>query len=249
MSISTNSVIHYTDRFEHLSGIISSQGFRLKYCHEQINIQAPGELDIAVAMVSFCDIPLSEVKNHIDTYGAYGIGLSKTWAKQVGMNPVLYIENNSNYATILRNQGARFNILINEKKSDPLLIDEYLSLFSYCKNYEGRLVRGKINSENYRFYDEREWRYVATDDKLNGAYSRIFGDSYLKDKQVYNDKIKECYLKFTHADISYIILDNDDEIPEILTLLNTTYESISTAKDLKILSTKILTKNQIWNDF
>ena len=72
---------------------------------------------------------------------------------------------------------------------------------------------------------------------------------YNLNKSNYNKQLENCYLKFSHKDISYIIVDNENEIPEILNLLHDIYEDICTTKDLKILTTKILTKNQIYNDF
>lgn len=248
MAISTNSVIHYTDRVECLKGILLSGGFRLKYCFEEIDIQSPNPIKLAFPMISFCDIPLSEIKNHIDAYGSYGIGLSKSWAKKTGLNPVLYIEKNSRLAVNLKNQMLRIANFIEDNKDDILLF-EFGRNISYCKNYEGRLVRGKINTDTYRFYDEREWRFIALPADVNNKPTFLIGSDYLKSKQTYNDKISDCYVKFAHQDISYIIIDHEDEIPELLETLNDSFEDIATEKELKILSTKILTKNQIWNDF
>lgn len=250
MAISTNSVIHYTDRIDHLQGIISSRGFKLKYCSEELYLQSSTQnFDAAFPMISFCDIPLSEIKNHIDTYGAYGIGLTKNWAKSIGLNPVLYIEKQSKLALSLDKQGERIYGLMKSNKMDFELTEEFFDFISYCKNYEGRLVRGKINTDTYRFYDEREWRYIASSEDLKEEFPVIMGDTYRKDKQAFNDKIKDCLINFSFSDISYIIVDNEDEIPDILKTLNDSFEDLVTAKELKILSTKIITKNQIWNDF
>lgn len=41
-------------------------------------------------MVSFCDLRLSELAEHICTYGCYGIGMSKKWAVDNMLNPVSY---------------------------------------------------------------------------------------------------------------------------------------------------------------
>lgn len=257
MSISTNSVIHYTERIEYLKGILKAEGFRLKYCLEELSIfSMDSPISYAIPIISFCDIPLSEVKNHIDSYGSYGIGLSKSWAKKTGLNPILYLETESKLSHFLKSQVDRiFENLDKSNKGKKLSKDSFalfgdvIRIMSYCKNYEGHLVRGKINSETYRFYDEREWRYVAQKEELNGVTAILHGSEYKIDKEKFNNKIKNCFVKFSFEDISYIIVDSENEIPEILTLLNDIYEDKCTSKELKILSTRIITKNQIYNDF
>lgn len=93
MAISSNSIIHYTDSLENIESILS-EGFRIKYCAERLFGETTNSY-AAHPMVSFCDIPLSQSHKHFKSYGNYGIGLSKEWAKEKGINPVLYIDENS----------------------------------------------------------------------------------------------------------------------------------------------------------
>jgi hypothetical protein len=93
MGLSSNSIIHFTNSKESLIGILNDN-FKLFYCKENIII-GNRTFEFAVPMVSFCDIPLSEVKAHIEKYGKYGIGLTKEWAEKQKLNPVLYIEKDS----------------------------------------------------------------------------------------------------------------------------------------------------------
>lgn len=97
MSISTNSIIHYTNSLDNLIGILQ-EGFRIKYCSERLNLGQSRYSSAAHPMISFCDIPLSASIQHFEAYGKYGIGLSKKWAFKIGINPVLYIDENSLFA-------------------------------------------------------------------------------------------------------------------------------------------------------
>lgn len=252
MAISTNSVIHYTKKFDNLLGIICNQSFKIKYCVEDLDFIFKANSQLAVNMVSFCDIPLSEVKNHIDSYGSYGIGLSKTWAKKEGLNPVLYVEKDSNFALTFTKQFERM-LKLEGEAAEPYkeYVNDFFEFCKYIKLYEGPLKTGKINEDNYRFYDEREWRFSLSDDLLAGIQisGALLSKEYLKDKEGANKKLEEFSLKFSFVDISYIIVDDESEIPDLLKCLDQNFEDKCTARDLKILSTKILTKNQICNDF
>jgi hypothetical protein len=227
----------------------------LKYCAEEFHVKETREFTSAIPMVSFCDIPLSSVKNHINSYGSYGIGLSKSWAKNVGLNPVLYVEKNSSLThSILRLVDLPRDRIANLDKEDPIIKDLFLEILKvtmFCKNYEGMLKHGKINDENYRFYDEREWRFVPTyaDLKKNNVIPLIWGDVYLENKDYYNNMLKDYYLKYYPSDISYVIVDDEADIPEVLSLLNEIYKSNLSKAELGILGTKIITKQQIYEDF
>lgn len=249
MAISSNSVIHFTNKLENLQGILTESGFRLKYCAEKLTLDG-FNLPFATPMICFCDIPLSEVKNHIDSYGSYGIGLYKSWAKNSALNPVLYIDENSETAKHIKIAFERIMELYDKKEYPDLsIVNAIFNLTQFCKNYEGPLKHGKINDEKYRFYNEREWRYVPGTEIINQDERSVYLEDYNKDKESFNKNLENLFLKFSIEDISYIIVNDSDEIPDILNLVNNEYEDIYTAKQLKILSTKIITTNQIFNDF
>lgn len=249
MAISSNSVIHFTNKLENLDGILKKRGFKIKFCAENLKLNS-FTLPFAHPMVCFCDIPLSEVKNHVDSYGSYGIGLYKSWAKKSGLNPVLYIDEYSDTANLIKNAFER--MLSSYKNAEPLdenINDALFNLTQFCKNYDGQLKNGKINTDNYIFYNEREWRYVPNTQIISQEKRYVFLEDYNNDKNKHNQSLENLFLEFNIEDISYIIVNDADEIPDILNLINREYEDLYTAKQLKILGTKILTINQIFNDF
>lgn len=249
MASSTNSVIHYTDSIEKVR-LILSEGFRVKYCVERINVQSPtpGEgvvyLHGAFPMVCFCDIPLSEVKNHLASYGYYGIGLTKQWAASKGMNPVLYVDDKSRIGTSIM---ARFRAVPTLKTMKDWAND-FLALASYLKNYEGPLQRGDVKHDRYRFYDEREWRYVPDIDQLGDSDQVVLTDTYLENKAKYNDALK-LNLSFEPEHVSYIIVHKTDEIPDIVRHLRNVFSEKCTMAALEILLTKVISAEQIISDF
>lgn len=254
MALSTNSIMHYTKNFKNLCGILES-GFSVKYCKEEFLFGEETHLRFAYPMVCFCDIPLSNVKNHLKSYGHYGIGLTKEWATQKKLNPVLYLENYSSLTTSILGQAQRIaknksDISSNQDVDiiDNVWLQDLLTLSSFMKNYEGNLIRNKVIT-NYRFYDEREWRYVPTSNELCDNLRAININDYIKYKNEYNQKVGQIKLNFDNTkDITYIIVRNEKDIHRFIKFITSKFKKKLTEFDIEILMTKILTTKQITND-
>lgn len=245
MAISTNSIIHYTGSYEALASILK-EGFRVKYCLEKLHLHDETS-NAAHPMISFCDIPLSDSTQHFSAYGRYGIGLSKDWAIKNGINPVIYIDKNSLFAKsiegfIKERRKGDSNLTLQQK-------GEILRIKSYAKNYSGLLNRNGVNQDNYKFYDEREWRLVPGKETLNSANFSIGASEYNKDKDKHNQKLADIRIKFQAEDISYIIVKDTLQILTMVNFLRSTYSNRCTADDLDILLTKVCSTEQIIQDY
>jgi hypothetical protein len=200
-----------------------------------------------VPMVSFCDIPLSEIKDHISKYGNYGIGMTKNWAFKQGLNPVLYMAQNSMLSGSYR---TAWNEMINKSQSDEWTADErnLADVMRYIKNYEGDLVRKGATTRNYRFSDEREWRYVPPHSE---DYEFLLAAKYYDDisnKSECDNKLLPLRLKFELSDIKYIIIDNDSEIGDFIQHLREAKGKTYSLHEVERLTTRILTVEQIRGD-
>jgi len=245
MAISTNSIIHYTKSYEVLTTILK-EGLKIKYCLEELSLNGGGSF-AAHPMVSFCDIPLSDSKQHFATYGKYGIGLSKEWAIKNCINPVIYIDKNSHFALTI-NKLLKERRKSNTKLSENLKT-EILRIKSYAKNYSETLHRNSIKTPDFRFYDEREWRLVPSDEILNGAPFSVSRKFYLKNKAKYNKKLSGIRIKFEPVDISYIIVENTKQIRQMTKFLRSRFLNKCTPNELDFLFSKICSIEQIINDY
>lgn len=242
MSLSSNSIIHFTNSSDALKGILQN-GFKVHICQE--NIILGGELiEINVPMVSFCDIPLSKIKEHIIKYGEYGVGFTKEWAEKNGLNPVLYVEKNSLLshsllASIARSIGDGCWTL--EEKQD-------VDIIRYIKNYKADLVRKSGTTPDYRFSDEREWRYVPSNTDecvyLFGSKSSISDDKWTSALT----ELENMSLKFEPNDIKYIFIKNDREISDFISFLRQNKGGEYSLYDIERLTTRIITSEQIFTD-
>jgi hypothetical protein len=247
MGLSSNTLIHLTLKKEALIGIIK-EGFKIKYCYENLKT-INGSVTAAFPMVSFSDIPLSELSYHIESYGNYGIGLKKEWAKKNGLNPVLYFDNKSNLGGTIRKDFREFYIKKDKDELDQNFVNTIFEILSYSKNYEGILKTKKITRENYRFSDEREWRYVPNKEILGKAKSYIGKSDYETEekKKIANDKLKELRLKIEPDDINYVFVEKESEIEEIITILRSS-NSTKPHSSVERLLTRIMTTEQIKTD-
>lgn len=244
MAISTNSIIHYTDSFDKLKSILI-EGFGIKYCSEKLVIDDENLSAAAHPMISFCDIPLSQSFLHFKAYGKYGIGLTKNWAKKLGINPVLYLDKQS---SITKTLGDFLKERRN--KTSNLSVDQrnkILRIKCFTKNYSGLLKRKSVEIADYKFYDEREWRLVPESKDLKGAKFSIHMKDYEKDKKKYNESISGIRYKFSPKDISYIIVEKNSEIPKVIKVLRDNYKC--TTGEFDILLSKICSAKQIVEDY
>lgn len=180
MNNSSESIYHFTDDLEVIKSILKDQSFIGSYCKEDLRYKEE-EISLYVPMISFCDIPIKTYSNLGAIYGKYGIGISKSCAIRHKLTPVLYIDKNS---ALLDNliksiRSAEVTTSFAQKFLEMFTGDikmegpakqlaqtlntsvEYniYSLF-HTKHYADTLVRKGVTYENYKFYDEREWRYV-----------------------------------------------------------------------------------------
>jgi hypothetical protein len=245
MSLSSNSIIHLTQTKNNLEGILNN-GLIPHYCTENIEV---GEYtyELGVPMISFCDIPLSQIKDHIGKYGEYGIGLTKEWAIKNKLNPVVYIEAASHFSKSIDTIISKFLLSDNmdswgdEEKS-------MADITRYAKNYQNDLVRKGTTIPDYRFSDEREWRFVP---QFNEKCAMLLGKNNLdtatkKNKQ--NLTLHNLKLKFEPNDIKYIFVKNDEDIHHLITILKAVTWSKFTGHDIDRLTTRILTTEQVKSD-
>lgn len=245
MAVSSNAIIHYTKEFGRLEGILK-EGFKIKYCSEKIRTRGGKNFSAGIAMISFCDLPLTNAKKHFSSYGFYGIGLSKKWAKRHGLNPVQYIDYNSYLGDALRKNAEK--ILLPENK-DKSWKDSFSLLVAYSKNYEGKLVRDGKTKNDYRFYDEREWRYIPDEKEIFDNPRMVNLINYEKDKQLYNSYLSNFRLKFSIEDISFIIVELETDIDPLIKILMDIYQDVTNRIQLEKLLCKIITVEQIEQDF
>jgi hypothetical protein len=258
-NLSANTLFHFTNKLEYFLGILEND-FSPRYCAEDWTPLTGDDsiLDkmVAIPMVCFCDIPLSQIGNHMNVYGSYAIGLKKEWGIKNKLTPLLYCHNDSDIATslkIIRKSDSKFT-----KEALVNLVD----ILRYVKPYEGKFINKLGETIDVRFYDEREWRYVPAKamrikrekEKIDFPVS-LYNSQFLTDGEIdktkleeANRKISEFKLTFTPDDIKYIIIEKEIDRLKIAEKIKSvkgkfSYESIQT------LITKIITKEQIIDDF
>jgi hypothetical protein len=245
MGLAPSTLFHFTSK-EGLFGLLSDN-FKIKYCLEEISHESK-PIEIAIPMVSFCDIKISEISEHISKYGSYGIGLSKEWAVQNGLNPVLYMNSSSSFCKRLIETIRSIN---SNETIDSLQRYDLSNLIRYMKIYEGHLNRNGTINPNYRFADEREWRYVP-EMKTNQFFKHwMLKKEYntKEKKDAANKKLKDERLCFDPNNIMYIILKDDDEINELIEHIRTVKGKKFTMHEVDRLTTRILSYERIKSDF
>ena len=254
MPISSDVLFHFTIRLENLESILTSD-FRPHFSLENLNVIMPDsehthELEFAIPMVSFCDIPLSQTIQHMEVYGSYGIGLSKEWGKSRGVCPVLYTVPHSFLALKLRSLIENISDIPGTSASSNELLDDFHDATCYIKPYEGKVILANGDEATVRFYDEREWRYVAslpTESFRYGLDKEGFNDQSIRQKA--NDHLwSQDRLEFVPNDIKYLIVKSEDEILELIMKVEAIKKPRYSPDEIKLLTSRIISAERIQSD-
>ncbi|MGU8761380.1 abortive infection system antitoxin AbiGi family protein [Clostridium perfringens] len=250
--LSASTLFHFTNNIDNIINILE-HGFSPRYCMEKFNFIGSHDLELAIPMVCFCDIPLSQIGNHIENYGGYAIGLDKEWGIYNGINPVTYsIKNAIPTETI----SQAMDCFSRKKEENSSKIQDLLAHFIFfMKPYEGQAWnKEQFNGKLTRFYDEREWRYIPNyeffhENKVKWYLKKDeFLDHNIKIES--NNKISEVLkLKFNPNDIKYIVVSSEEEILDMCKLIDNIKGDKYSLNELNVLKTRIISKERILNDF
>jgi hypothetical protein len=224
-------------------GILRDE-FRPKYCLERYQI-GDMVMNYAFPVVCFCDIPLSQIRAHIKTYGNYGLGLAKTWGEAQGLNPVLYVKRDSKFS---RHILGVAQYLADRYPGTGLDegIDQLIGVLSYMKPYSGEFTRGSQLFTDVRFYDEREWRLVFRTPR------RFLPEAAFLDpieRAQADQVIAAKRLSFEPTDIKYVIVDRADERLSIVKALREIKSPKYPQEVIDVLTSRIITCEEVTSDF
>lgn len=259
-----NSLYNFKGKMEYIIDILKEFRFTPRYNKEFVLLDNDSErpvLEIIIPMVCWCDIPLERIGNHTSRYGGYGIGISKEWAIKNGINPIIYIIEDTIIARAFSLQKDMIIALQEIMESDsslkrklarvtgPLfyasnLVSQYIKPYSY--------QRIPSRQENRKFYDEKEWRYVP--DPIHPFESlTLFPYMYQSDDELSqvineaNEIIKNRYLFFEPDDIRVIILKEEGEKEEVFKCLSNTCAVKGFESKFDSIKEKVKTLDEIRN--
>ncbi|NIL16460.1 abortive infection system antitoxin AbiGi family protein [Pseudomonas sp. AN3A02] len=204
-------------------------------------------MTLHIPMVSFCDIPLSQIKDHLSRYGSYGIGLTREWAVKKGLNPVLYIQRQSNLAHSYENAILHYGQDDADDDDDAsAAFNRIADIARYTKNYEEILERKGKSYGMYRFSDEREWRYVP---EIDSSCEMYYVEKDINEETLVeaSESVKDYRLDFDADDIKYIIIASEDEVPSFVDSLRDLRRFSS--REVERITARVLTAEQIKSDF
>jgi len=266
-SYRTSSLFHFTNQKNNLKNILIER-VKPNYAKETLL----DKFVVGIPMISMCDIPISRTKT-IQRYGSYAIGFTKEWGFKNGFNPIHYIQGNrfeKSHLNLMEINNYSFNRINDatrkhESQSDFLpqsqssnansfllfykIYNLNLTSLAYSKPYFG------VNKEGHPIvnYDENEWRYITP---LQTPNKWLWGiDEYNTWRgNVRKPKPKSVFepLKFTVNDLSFILLQFENQIPDLINFiskLNSLAGEMINDDEKKILMSKIISFERIKKDF
>lgn len=228
--IYSNSYFHYTNEIEYLIGILRD-GFYGYYCQEEFKIDKLVKY-FYIPVVSFCDIPLSQV-SYI-TYGDWGIGMSSVWGNANDLTPICYYPN----------------------KTDSPLTKQISSI---ARDVYKKVLKSNNVVRNFNpiiAYSKPRNKYIPNGHRRNNYIERECRKAYLEcslDANFHKRKHSKMHLLFTPKEVSFIVVPNElgrkNLIDNILQFNTIGGKAIAQDSDRLLLISKIITLEELRRDY
>jgi len=236
MSLSTDTLFHFSN-LDAITGILKGKLFWPVYNLETFTSEYYKDHKYAIPMVCFCDLDFHLTEFHKKEYGAFAIGVKKSWAIENKLNPVSYQLEQSAFTSANESLYQLLSALIDDSARDELpkeIMDSQIRNLKIKHLIHKFLLTINVFKKQYmsngiNYYDEREWRYVpemVPDDFLeyeisrNNVFHRLAIDEKTFENEVekkqYQDYINVNYpLKFNENDVDIIIVETKNEKTKI----------------------------------
>ena len=222
---SANILCKYMDKLEYLFRILEDLAIKPRYVEEIIDyLNIPGFSSITLPMICFCDIPFSKVSRHTQNYGQYGIAFYKEKCFYKNVQPITYINLNSNYYSDFSDTIS--SIIHAEEELDDkwrFMSDFILTQIAYSKPIVGEM-HTKKGKETLLFKDECEWRYIPN---LPSDMELVLNpiNASPEGREIYNralasEKCKSAWFCFNPDEICYLIVPNESAALNLINFIN-----------------------------
>ncbi|TSA21539.1 hypothetical protein D4R75_06055 [bacterium] len=250
--VSANTLFHFTDKRENLVSILTHE-FRPHYCLEDLRVMANSRddnLELAMPMVCFCDLPLMQIKRHLTFYGNYGIGLIKKWGMNNRICPVLYTYPKSPVGEAITALIDSLDTMSSDPNVRTTASDRLSRVSCYIKPYQGNLWKNGQYIPDVKFYNEREWRFIP-ESSTETMWPILEKQEFLDEvkRATYNATVFQQFrLSFDPRDIRYIVVKTDNEILSMVRSIRDIKGRFD-ADTVDLLITRIISAEQIRDDF
>lgn len=229
MEAETNKIIvHTTKNFLNLKSILETKSLRISFCCENFYFNKKAISKAAHPMICFSEYNPATINNEIITYGKYGVGFSKNWARNKKIGPVLYVSDTSAAAKGMKELLTARRIKSFDKKLDPKLRLAIMEVKCFMKNEKG--YNSYSNNPQFDFKSENEWRFVPQKNEIKKYLISQNQSTYLKNKKKHNQKLEKFPLKFELNDLKVIYVSNTKERNDIIKLTGITPVIVKIAK-------------------
>lgn len=288
---SANSLFHFMKEYRFLEEVLTKKAMLPRFYVEDItylNLNMMGQpfKEIAVLQKCFCDIPFHQISNiskvdvfdkekkerkenktqyycHTDLYGEYGIAFSKKWAESHNVQPVHYINENTEFC---HNFSQALEMAFEAEELDDKIAYSFLQRLAFMKPLKGWMpVRDGYIYKN--FHDECEWRYVPKDgqggkdeiDPVIANPSTCVDSGHLDwmNMSLKQEVYEKLWLHYDYDDITYVIVPDNlarqQLIDCIIKLPVSNFRDFGDASSVQrqklTLISKIIVLSQITKDF